>query len=325
MRGLASVILVISARGGLRLGHAITTITLFVALSVSLHAASHSYSGQLRPIEELGGPPQLAFYATQAGDSTRVRVATLDFNGSVIILLGVDDVGRFLKEQNASMEGSLPEKGQGVAGVRLRPGLADNYLQINSQRIAITGFIKAPTYLSSCLVVGTDTLEALGLNTLDAYLSKGGRNSTALAEAPSIKSLVRGISNEFFQSLTSLTYLLYGMLALASLVQGYTASLEGRSLFRVLTLLNAGRKSTVASLILLAGAASAFPTLLGYAVGTLTSAMLSSVASVALGLPHIKPIINLEMVYLLTLAFFTSFTALSIGFVKGYLASVTRR
>jgi len=60
---------------------------------------------------------------------------------------------------------------------------------------------------------------------------------------------------------------------------------------------------------------------LGYALGVVASASSSAMASLALGLPYIKPEASGALFWNLVLAFISSSTGLSAGYARGYASA----
>lgn len=310
----------IAARGGLKVGFILLTVSLFTGLVVAVQSTSHSYASEAQVLKEISGSPSLAVtYEPMTPNGLRVEVAAVKLNGYAVILVATKDLQRYLALHRSTVEGEYPKNGEILLGEKLKSLLQGDTLTVQGERLNVSGFISSPAHLSSATLLTPDTMETLGINTTTLYYEEAPEGCEAsVAEAPSSASLVQAVTKEVLDALTLATLLLYAMLTLTCVIQGYNATHESRRVLKVFSALGTSNGRMTASLCVLALAMSGGGVALGYALGTMASAFASSLLSITLGLPYIKPIASLNLVYWLSSAFATSSIALMVGLSRGY-------
>jgi hypothetical protein len=319
---LASSLLSITARGGLKTGFILLTISLFTGLVVAVQSMSYSYASEAAILKEISRNPNLLVsYETKGQDALKVQLASVNVNGYTIIIVASKDLEQYVILQKVKMEGEYPRNGEILAGEKLKPLLQNGMLLVEGQLLNVSGFVSAPVYLSSAILLTSETMEILGIDTIILYYEEATESSeTDLGEAPSSASLVQAVTKEVLNSLTLVTILLHAMLALTCITQGYNAAHESKVILEVFSALGTSGKKMAASLCVLALAITSGGMVLGYAFGIMTSAFASSLMSLTLGLPYIKPIASLHLICWLGSAFTISFITVTGGLVKGYFS-----
>ncbi len=315
------VLLCIAARGGLKLGPILLTISLFTALSAAVNAMSYSYANQAPIVSGFASAPTIFVSSAPTQDSIVVWVSTIKISGSYAILLSSEDIEGLIRMLHVRIEGRVPSLGQVLVGEGLSTLITDGRIWIGGSLLEVAGVIKAPKHLTHIMVGAAHTTE--GWSGSVVYLTVQP-SASAITMAPSLKGLVDGTVGEALTSLKFIICLLYALLALASAIQGYAAMVEARPVFLVFGALGASRARMAFAFALLSFTISASCVALGYAVGVFSSSLMSSSTSLILGLPHIKLAVGVEMLYVLGLAFVASSLPLIAGFVKGYASIVNR-
>lgn len=315
-------LLSIAARGGLRVSFILLTISLFTGLVVVVQSISCSYASEAQILKEISRTPNLAVsYEPKGGNALRVETTSINLNGQVIIMVASENLERYVALHGAKMEGEYPKNREALLGEKLKPHLQDATLSVEGQLLNVSGFIHAPVHLSSAILLTPDTLKTLEVESTTFYYEEVTEPcETSLAEAPSSGSLVQTVIKEVLDLFTVITLLIYSMLALTCITQGYNTVHESKQVLEVFSALGTSSKRMAASLCVLALIMTGGGVALGYAVGIMTSAFASSLVSITLNLPYIKPIADLYLIYWLGLAFTTSSIAVASGFIKGYFS-----
>jgi len=316
---LVMSLLSIAARGGLKVSFILLTISLFTGLIVAVQSISYSYANEALILKEISRSPKLAVsHKPRTGASLRVEVAAVRLNGHIVILVAPEDVERYIALHGSRVDDEYPGKGEILVGERLKPLLQGAGLTVQGKPLNVSGFILAPIHLSSVILLTSETMRTLGVETTTLYYEEAEGPGMGLTEAPSSASLVRTVTEEVLNTLTLSTLLLYAILALTCMIQGYNVVHESRRVLEIFSDLGAPRGRMTTSLCVASLAMSGGSVALGYALGITASAFASSIISVTLGLPYIKPIASLHLIYCLCLAFATSSIALASGLVRGY-------
>ena len=139
-----------------------------------------------------------------------------------------------------------------------------------------------------------------------------------VVSAPAAVQTARSVFSEILTIMSLVRYTLYGALGLCCFFQGYNSLIESEQILQALASIGAPRKMVNLSMLGYALIVSLTGTLLGFVLGTFLPGLTSSIVSIVFKLPHLKPLMNVQVGLDLMLGFSASLLALSIGLLGGY-------
>ena len=330
------IVLAIASRGGLKLGSIILMVALFTGSITAVRTLSASYSSNTPLVKQMARPVRLSVVMDVDGvNGTRVRVASIDIQGSTVIVAAPEKGGLGVWLSVTGLKRDSPALGsdQALVSGRLLPSVSGGTIEVSGLVLQVVGTVDTANRM---IVVGHETFSRLGFNhETFIYInggSQGAGNGGALkgleeigdeyrwvhAEAPSALSLIYGLSMEVHGLLNAVSLMLYVSLGLACLVQGYYSMREGQDTFMVFKAHRAGTKSMILSLCLLSVIVASISVLLGLSLGVIASSSASLGASLVIGVPYVKPAVSLILLLDLAVAFASSFLGLALGYARGY-------
>lgn len=295
------------------------TISLFTGLVTAAQVMALSYAREASILREISLSPRVVVDREPGKDALKVEAAALKLMDNIVMVFAVDSPDQFLSLYGSKVEGAKPGIGEVLVGEGLKPLVRDGTILIQGHTLRASGYISSPPHLSSAIILTPETMRILGVETSTLYIRKPVEETEVrLTEAPSSKALVRGVTEEVLSSLNLITLLLISMLILTCVIQGYNAAHESRRVLRVFTALGSPKRSMAASLIILALMLSLIGVAVGFSLGMVSSALTSSILSVWLGLPYIKPVAGPESLPWVGYILASALTSLSIGLLRGY-------
>jgi hypothetical protein len=318
---LARTLFSIAVRGGLKAGSTLFIIALFTALVISVQALAYSYTKEAPLLQEISQTPQILLAPGPTEENAlRVQVAPTKLGDHTLIVIASEKMEEYLHLFQARVEGSLPEKGQALIGTVVKSLLQGDTLPLQGYLLNITGTFSTSAHSAYAVLIVPQTMADVSIQATTLYLSKPsqGSNFRAGTEAPCIIPLIDAVSREALEALAFTTLLLEIVLALTCLIQGYTVMNRSKPTLEVFSSLNASEKSMTSLLALTAVAIGGCGTVLGYALGMISSSAVSLLLSLAAGLPYMKPLAGSHLLHAFLISFVFSAAALTLGFAAGY-------
>lgn len=313
MSKLFFLLLSLSVRGELRLGRVLLLTAVFMGFIVSLESMAYSYSLEIEGLRSFAVAPKLSVSVNPRINSTRVRVSYLTTSKGSFLILAPDNLKDYLEIYGVKLQANL-SAGEVLLGSSFRSIFSSDEILLGSETVRAVGFLEKKP-LKWAIILTPETFDKLGLEGYTLYYSKGGGG---FVEAPSTSSLIKSISNSILSSLRLLSFFLYAMLALSSAIQGYLAARGAESVFKVLSILGCGYKRTIAGIVSLSILFGAVGTFLGFSLGLTVPAMSSTLASLFLKFPYVKPAIEWEIAKSILVGLLSSSLSLSIGLIRGF-------
>jgi hypothetical protein len=311
---LFPTVLKLAVRGSLKTKPILFTIALFIAINIGVQAMANSYESEtINLISLYGGQQYVAVSEKPSAGALEIRVSPFTIGGRTVLLISTENLNEFLKVNGAWLQGRPPIESEVVVGEELRSQVNNGVLTINGRTLKVTGYIQSNSYLTYSIVAITNVFPSQ--QTL--YISIEKSNLTEVS-APAAIQVARSVFSEILAIMSLVRYTLYGALGLCCLFQGYNSLIESEEVLQTLASIGAPRRMVNVSMLGYAFTTSLTGTLLGFVLGTFLPGLTSSIVSILFKLPHLKPVMSIQVGLDLMLGFSASLLALSIGFFGGY-------
>jgi len=312
---LTLTLLKLAARGSLKTKPILLTIAILIAINVGLHTMTNSYEKEVTTLMALyAGREYLTVSDKPIPGSIKVAISPYSINDRRILLVSSDNIKTLLAVSDAMIDGVLPVKADEVAmGESIEDFAERNAVTVYGRPLKVTGYVKSSDHLAYSIISPTQ----ISPTAQPLYLlpREGG---DAEASAPAIKLVTRSLFLEVLSIMSGMKYLLYATLALSCLFQGYNSLIEAEHVLQVFASMSTPRRIMNASIFLYACVISIGGAVLGFSVGVFTPGLLSSLTSIFLRLPPLKPLIDLKVGDDLALGVGASLPTLFIGLMRGY-------
>ena len=311
---LFPTVLKLAVRGSLKTKPILFTIVLFIAINIGVQAMANSYEREaINLISLYGGQQYVAVSERPSANALKIQASPLTFGGRTALLISTENFNEFLRVNGAWLLGKPPIENEVVVGEELRSQVNNGVISINERAFKVTGYLQSNSYLTYSIVATTGIFPS----SKTLYISTE-KNNVAEMSAPAAEQIARSVLSETLSITSLVSYILYGALGLCCLFQGYNSLIESEETFHILASIGAPRKMVNRSMLGYAFIVSLAGTLLGFVLGTFLPGLTSSIASIIFKLPHLKPLINVQVGLDLMLGFSASLLALSIGLLGGY-------
>lgn len=247
-------------------------------------------------------------------NAVRIQVTPITIQGRQVLLISTQSFPEFLKVSDAWIQGKPPVNQDEIAiGEALTDLVTNNAITIDGRSFKVTGTIQSNSHLAYSIVSTTSISP-----TAKTYYLSFTKDPAAGVSAPAAETVARSVFSEVLGIAAVAGYVLYAALALSCFFQGYTSLIEAEETMQVFASIGAPKRMVNEAMLLYACLVSLAGTVLGLALGTFLPGFSSSLASIALKLPHIKPFINPQVGLDLAIGFTSSLLALTTGLLGGY-------
>ncbi len=315
--GLLPTLVKLAVRGSLKVRPILLTIALLIAINVAVHTMTNSYEKEVTSLMALySGREYLTVSEKPLLESVKISVSPYTLGNTRILLIYSENVKMLLSLSGATVTGTFPVKEDEVlVGEAIKDLVEKGTVTLDGHGFRVTGYIKSNDHLTYS-IVGVVELRS---GSQQFYISsRQSREDSSFARAPAIQSVTSSLFSEVVTIMNSVRYLLYGVLALSCLFQGYNSLIEAKDTLRVFASLSTPKRMVNGSMLLYACLISLSGAVIGFSIGLFLSGLLSSTTSVLFRLPHLKPLVHLEIGADVALGVGASFPALLIGLVRGY-------
>jgi hypothetical protein len=312
-------VLKLAIRGSLKTKPILLTIALFIAINVGIHAMASSYEAEATNLISLYvGQSYVSVSENPTPNAIRVAVSPTTIQGKPILLISTQSFQELLKLSEAWLQGKPPVNPDEISvGEALTDLVTNNAVAIDGRSFKVTGSIRSNSHVAYSIVSTTPISQAAKIY----YLSSTKSPATGVS-APAAVTVSRSVFSEVLTIASLASYLLYGVLALSCLFQGYNSLIEAEETMQVFVSIGAPKGLVNKAMLLYACVLSLAGTMLGLALGTFLPGLSTSIASIAFKLPHIKPFINPQVALDLVIGFFSSLLALTTGLLGGYTKEI---
>ncbi len=275
---------------------------------------ANSYESEaINLISLYSGQQYVAVSEKPLPNSLKIQASPSTIDGRTVLLISTENFGGFLRVNGAWLLGIPPTQSEVAVGEELRQQVNNGLLLINGRTFKVTGYLQSNSYLTYSIVATTNIFPS----SQTLYMSTE-KSNVAEVSAPAAEQVARSVFTEVLAIMNLVGYTLYGALGLCCLFQGYNSLIESEGILQTLASIGAPKKMVNVSMLGYALIVSATGTLLGFVLGTFLPGLTSSIISVALKLPHLKPMMNTQVELDLVLGFSASLLALSTGLLGGY-------
>jgi len=311
---LFPTVLKLAVRGSLKTKPILFTIALFIAINIGVPAMANSYEREaINLISLYSGQQYVAVSEKPSANALRIQASPFTIGGRTVLLISTENFTEFLRVNGARLLGKPPIESEVAVGEELRSQVNNGLFLINGRTFKVTGYLQSNSYLTYAVVATTNIFP----NSQTLYISTE-KSNVAEVSAPAAEQIARSVFSEILTIMSLVRYTLYGALGLCCFFQGYNSLIESEQILHALASIGAPRKMVNLSMLGYAFIVSLTGTLLGFVLGTFLPGLTSSIVSIVFKLPHLKPLMNVQVGLDLMLGFSASLLALSIGLLGGY-------
>lgn len=315
---LAFLLTVISVRGGFKLGKIMIIISLFTALLVSLSISQATYVLQTSSLKEFIKPPNISVSFDKDGSMLNIKIAFLNVSGKETMIVLPSNLTRFLQLHKVSVKGKLPGEKEVLVSEKLKH-LYKHSISILGKNYNVSGYIYAKGFPSNAIILPLNALDGLSVVKFSTLYYKKGSDFKIASQAPSIKQVIHSVEKEISRLNSTLTLLLLVALSFAVFFQAYKVFHEAKRTLTIFKINEAPISDMIISILILSLLLSIAGVSLGYFLGFFATGITSSLISLILRLPHLKPIAELSISYYLIVAFLTTYTSLTSALTISYI------
>jgi hypothetical protein len=304
----------LSLRGSLKTRPILLTIAFLIAINIGVHTMVNTYQMEVTGLISLyGGQEYLAVSQKPGPESVKVAASFLNIHERGVLLISCDSIEKLLRLSRATISGSLPvEADEAAVGEGIRDLVSDGILVVEGRSLRVRGYVRSNDHLRYSVL----TVARIRQDAKTFYFSP--QSGEDAVPAPAAQRISASVFSEVLTIMSLVSYLLFVGLALSCLFQGYNSATEAESTLKVFSSMNAPRRMVSAAMLLYASMVAVAGAILGFAFGIFIPGLVSSVISIALKMPHLKPMTGWNVAVDLIVGISSSFPALSIGLLRGF-------
>jgi hypothetical protein len=300
----------IASRGGFKLGTLIFTVALLTASLTALQTLTASYSDNVELIQRIALTPRFSLDKDQG---TMIEINVHPINDVNVFLVAPSKLPEYLSISGVRDPPENLGENDVIISTTLQEHTVDGKITIKDKNLRVVMALNLP---QDTVILTSTALNRLTPGSMKVYVSPGGEGR--YSQAPSTINLVKGLATEVQSIISSTGGLFFISLAVMAIIQATYVFEEGKESMQVFKALHAPNHSITASLLIVVFLVSGLTMVIGYSLGIVASSSISLLANLFIGTPYIKPVFSTRLFWSLILGFASIFTALSIGYIRGY-------